>query len=231
MRNILILFLPIIIVFAACSPNNVTVDNSLKKYFDAQNVTGCFGLFDNGQGHFTIYNLSRFRDSAYKPDSTFNIIRNLIGIQTGRLKDEKDTLRSPIGQDTLKRWLDTLGYNPTKITADEQLGLLKKLYFEQLPFFARTQQLVVKTMLREDNSNYKLSYITSEGQTEKGHDLHWVGGWIEENKHPYFFVLQLEDIGMGQRPAPADTRRDLSASRISLLKEILKQYEFMKGKK
>ncbi|HJU46215.1 MAG TPA: hypothetical protein VJ647_05480, partial [Chitinophagaceae bacterium] len=158
------------------------MDNSLEKYFNAQSVTGCFGLFDNGQGHFTIYNLARFRDSAYTPDSTFNIVRNLVGIQTGRLKNEKDTLSSPIGQDTLKRWLDTLGYNPNKITADEQLGLVKKLYFEQLPFFPRTQQLVTKTMLKEDNSNYKLSYTTSTGTTAKGHTFSWLMGWIEENK-------------------------------------------------
>src|SRR5687767_13659540 len=55
------------VALAACSPNNVTVDNSLKKYFDQNKVTGCFGLFDNGQGSFTIYNVPRFRDSAYLP--------------------------------------------------------------------------------------------------------------------------------------------------------------------
>lgn len=223
MRNTWILLsLITIALFSACSPNNVTVDNRLEKYFTAQNVTGCFGLFDNGQGHFTIYNLARFRDSAYKADSTFTIVRNLIGIQTGRLKDGKDTLNAPIGQDTLKHWMDTLSYNPNKITADEQLGLVKKLYFEQLPFFARTQQLVTKTMLKENNSNYKLSYTTSTGTLNNGHALSWLMGWIEENKHPYFFVLQMES---------ADPNRNLSVVRIELLKEILKQYGFMEGKK
>lgn len=223
MRNSCILLSCItIILFSACSPNNVTTDNSLEKYFTAQNVTGSFGLFDNGQGHFTIYNLSRFRDSAYKADSTFNIVRNLIAIQTGRMKNEKDTLNSPIGQDTLKHWLDTLSYNPNKITADEQLGLVKKLYFEQLPFFARTQQLVAKTMLKEDNSNYKLSYITSTDTISKDHTLSWLMGWIEENKHPYFFVLQTES---------SDARYDLSNTSISVLKEVLKKYGFMEGKK
>lgn len=27
---------------------------------------------------------------------------------------------------------------------------------------------------------------------ENGKQLAWVAGWIEENKHPYFFVLNLE---------------------------------------
>ena len=228
MRSIpALFFLLIVLIFSACSPNNVTVDNSLEKYFTAQNVTGSFGFFDNGQGHFTIYNLSRFRDSAYTPGSTFNIIRDLIGIQTGRLKNEKDTLSSPIGQDTLKRWLDTLGYNPLKITADEQLGLVKKLYFEQLPFFARTQQLVVKTMLKENNSNYKLSYLVSTGATGNDHTFSWIVGWIEENKHPYFFVLQTEDLSAEQARAAGSTE----AKGLAILKEVLKKYEFMEGKR
>ena len=27
---------------------------------------------------------------------------------------------------------------------------------------------------------------------ENGHALGWVVGWIEENQHPYFFVLNIE---------------------------------------
>ena len=48
--------------FQACSPNNTIEDNSLKKYFDSAGVTGCFALFDNALGNFTIYNLKRYRD-------------------------------------------------------------------------------------------------------------------------------------------------------------------------
>ena len=54
-----------------------------------------------------------------------------------------------IGRDTMQRWIDSLGYgnrnisgpidsfwlnNRLKIKPDEQLGLVKKLYFDQLPF-------------------------------------------------------------------------------------------------
>ena len=58
----------------SCSPNNVKEENGLKKYFDAYGVQGTFGLFDNGQGNFIIYNLSRYKDSAYLPASTFKIV-------------------------------------------------------------------------------------------------------------------------------------------------------------
>ena len=76
------------LLLTACSSNNVTEDNSIKKYFDSAHVTGCFGLFDNAQGQFTIYNLAAFKDSAYLPASTFKIVNSLIGIETGRIVNE-----------------------------------------------------------------------------------------------------------------------------------------------
>lgn len=258
------------LAFIACSPNNVTEDNSLKKYFDSANVSGCFGLYDNGQGHFTIYNLNRFRDSAYSPASTFKIVNSLIGIQTGVISDEKMVIRwdsvkrwnedwnkdltmeeafkvsavpyyqevaRRIGKDTMKIWIDSLGYgnknisgpidsfwlnNRLKITPDEEMGLVKKLYFGQLPFYERTQNIVRKVMLREDNTNYKLSYKTGWGNKENGDEIGWIVGWIEENKHPYFFVLNIEST---------DHHIDIVGVRMKILKSILSQMGFFEGKK
>lgn len=262
------------VALAGCSPNNVTVDNTLKKYFDQNKVTGCFGLFDNGQGRFTIYNLPRYSDSAYLPASTFKIVNSLIGVETGIVKDTNtvftwDSVPFPreecnsdmtmwdafrlscvpwyrqlarrIGQPTMQHWLDTLGYarrydtfriknnldmfwldNSAKVTADEQLGLVKKLYFDQLPFQKRTMRIVRSMMSWENNANYRLSYKTGWGNLENGNSLGWVIGWIEENNHPYFFALQLET---------SDKNADVAAIRIKILKDILKQYGFFEGRK
>jgi len=270
----LLLYGTFVVFLVACSPNNVTEDNSVKKYFVENKVEGCFGMFDNGQGKFTLYNLDRFRDSAYLPASTFKILNSLIGIETGRAKDDSTVLSwngkpsgriecdkdlamynafriscppwfqelaRQIGKDTMQRWLDTLGYaqryekskiqnnldtfwldNSVKITADEQLGLVKKLYFDQLPFQKRSQKMVRQMMLMESNANYSLSYKTGWGSTERGHPLGWLIGWIEENRHPYFFVLQVES---------PDKNFNMGPVRLKMLKDILNQYGFMKGKK
>ena len=141
-----------------------------------------------------------------------------------------------IGTDTMQSWLDTLSYgnktiskidtfwldNSLKIKPDEQLGLAKKLYFNQLPFHKMNQETVKKAMLFEDNSNYKLSYKTGWGQTENGNQLGWIVGWIEENKHPYFFVLNIES---------PDADFDMIGTRMKMLKSILKEYEFLEGKR
>ncbi len=141
-----------------------------------------------------------------------------------------------IGKDTMQFWLDSISYgtkkittridtfwldNSLKITPDEQLGLVKKLYFNQLPFFDPYEDIVKRAMLFEDNSDYKLSYKTGWGQDEKGNNLAWVVGWIEENKHPYFFVLNFER---------ADPNADIPIIRMKILKGILKQLGFMEGK-
>ena len=147
-----------------------------------------------------------------------------------------------IGRDTMQHWLDTLGYaskygkpvitqenldtfwldNSVKISADEQLGLVKKMYFRQLPFQDRTQRLVNNMMLMESNANYKLSYKTGWAFTPQGHALGWVTGWIEENNHPYFFVLQIES---------PDRNYDMIAPRMNIRKAILRQYGFFEGKR
>lgn len=140
-----------------------------------------------------------------------------------------------IGRDTMKIWIDSLGYGNRnmdgpidsfwftnlKIKPDEQLGLVKKLYFDQLPFFKHTQNIVQSVMLREQNSNYQFSYKTGWERIENGHELAWVVGWIEENKHPYFFVLNIESPEPGRVPVVC----------MKLLREILARLGFFNGKK
>jgi beta-lactamase class D len=257
-------------VFSACSPNNVSIDNSLKKYFDENKVDGCFALMDNGTGKFTIYNLGRYRDSAYLPASTFKIVNSLIGLQTGVITSDSMIIKwdsvvrsNPewnhdlsmyrafrvsavpyyqevarrIGLERMQYYLDSLGYGSKKITTridsfwldnsltitpDEQLGLVKRLYFNQLPFYPDYQEKVKRAMLFESNSNYRLGYKTGwSGWNETTHKhIGWVLGWVEENKHPYFFVLNIES---------PDPNFDMVNVRMKMLKDILKQLGFFEG--
>jgi len=263
----------LIALFPACSTNNVKQDNSLKKYFDENKVEGCFAMMDNGTGKFTVYNLSRYRDSSYLPASTFKIVNSLIGLQTGKIVSDSMVIKwdgvkrreewnkdltmyeafrvsslpyyqevaRRIGKDTMQTWLDSLKYgartdtdrvvirsavdsfwidNSLKITPDQELGLVKQLYFDQLPFFKSYQEMVKRAMLFENNTKYRLGYKTGWGFTEKGHAIGWIVGWIEENNHPYFFVLNIES---------PDRNFDMWNVRMKMLKAILKQEGFFEG--
>lgn len=270
MKNIIPAVL-VFIFFYACSPNNVTTDNSLEKYFKQNKTQGCFALLDNGTGEFTVYNLERYRDSAFLPASTFKIVNSLIGLQTGIITNDSmiikwdgtdrgraecnrdmsmysafrlsclpwyQELARRIGKDTMQHWLDSLAYgskkigridsfwidNSLKITPDEQLGLIKRLYFNQLPFHKLNQEIVKRAMLFEDKPEYRLSYKTGWGFADSSHkrNIGWVTGWIEENKHPYFFVLNLES---------SETNFDMRNVRMKILKGILNQLGFLKGQR
>ncbi|HMR92995.1 MAG TPA: penicillin-binding transpeptidase domain-containing protein [Chitinophagaceae bacterium] len=143
-----------------------------------------------------------------------------------------------IGKDTMQFWLDSLRYgtrkitsaidtfwldNSLKITPDEELGLVKRLYFHQLPFYKTYQEKVKNAMIFEDNSNYELAYKTGWGFADSARtkNIGWVVGWVVENKHPYFFVLNIEHDGSGF---------DMPAVRLKMLKDILRHLGYLEGK-
>jgi len=146
-----------------------------------------------------------------------------------------------IGKEKMQYWLDSLKYgarsdtslfkissaidtfwldNTLKVTPDQELGVVKQLYFNQLPFFKTYQETVKRAMLFENNTNYRLGYKTGWGFKENGDPVGWIVGWIEENNHPYFFVLNIES---------KDRNIDMRAVRMKMLKDMLGQLGFFKG--
>jgi beta-lactamase class D len=262
-------FIALVVFGAACSSSNISNEKKLEKYFTSNKVNGCFAVFNNGAGSFNIYNLERYKDSAYSPASTFKIVNSLIGLQTGVITNEKMIIKwdgvarknsnwnkdlsmdsafaysavpyyqevaRRIGKETMQVWLDSLSYgtkkittaidsfwldNSIKITADEQLGLMKRLYFEQLPFSKNVMATVKKVMIQEQNANYTLAYKTGLTTLPNNKPLAWMVGWIEENKHPHFFVLNLD----GQ------PNTDLVSIRKQVLINCLKELGYLEGKK
>ncbi|MFT3683189.1 MAG: class D beta-lactamase [Ferruginibacter sp.] len=267
--SFLVLSFFFLISIVSCSVNKADIDNSLKKYFDDNKVEGCFSMFDNTNGKVTVYNMA-MDTVRYTPASTFKIVNSLIGLEMGKIIDEKmiikwDSIKRwnddwnkdltmeqafkvsavnyyqevarRIGKDSMQRWLDSLHYgnhtignrvdsfwldNSLKISPDEQLGLVKRLYFDQLPFQKRTQQIVRDVMVQEDNTLYKFCYKTGWGFDEQHNNIGWIVGWVEENKHPYFFVTLVKS---------PDQNLDMRKVRLDITKGILKQLGFFEGKK
>ena len=142
-----------------------------------------------------------------------------------------------IGKNTLQLWLDSISYgnkemsspvdsfwlnNELKISPDEQLGFLSKLYFEQLPFQKYAQETVANLMMKEDDSLYRLSYATGTGIDEKNNAFAWNLGWIEENRHVYFFVTFVRT---------PDKSKEEESNAINISKSCLKELGFFKGQK
>ena len=250
-----------VVFFAACTVNNVTEDEKLGQFFEANKVTGTFGMFDNSRGDFTIYDLTRFRKPV-SPAQTFHIFSSLVALHTGKLTDDSSSvvaadsasstltlsqafknnseahfksIANLLGKDTLKYWMDSVKYgnkkigndvaafwmnDSLKISPDEQLGMIKRLYFKQHPFRASVQEQVKKMMVVVNNAQYQLAY--QQGSIVRGNlQQAWIVGWIEENKHPYFFVLQTEGAA----------NSDIKNASMLVLNKILKEQGFFEGKR
>jgi beta-lactamase class D len=140
------------------------------------------------------------------------------------------TLARALGTDTLNNRIKALSYGnmdtrgeagslwtttALTISPDEQLGLVKKLFFDLLPFQKRTQDVMKTVMEREKTTLYTLAWTENYAADSAGHPVGWVLGWIEERNHPYFFVLNTNgDKGAGL-----------------LMRKILTQQGFFKGVK
>ena len=268
-RNIILAFFSVAIFISSCTYNKAKINNDLKKYFDSVNVEGSFSFMNNQSGEITLYNMT-LDTQRVLPASSFEIINTLIGVQTGRITDEKTvipwngktsthpewdkdlTLKEAfqasavpyfqeiarrIGHDTMKLWVDSLQYgnkdisgpvdsfwlnNHLKISPDEQLGLMFRLYFDKLPFQKYAQEIVRKLMLEEDNTLFKLSYKAGWGYDEQDHSVGWVVGYIEENRHVYFFVTLLKS---------PDKEKNMKEAGLRITKNILSGMGFFKGEK
>ncbi|MEQ1553598.1 MAG: class D beta-lactamase [Ferruginibacter sp.] len=258
-----------VILLNACALKKAKIDNDLKKYFEEKNVEGCFTMMDNSNGSITVYNMA-MDTTRVLPASTFKIVNSLIGLETGKITNEKMAIKwdgikrwnedwnkdltmaeafkvsslpyyqevaRRIGKDSMKLFIDSISYgnkniqgpidsfwvnNNLKISPDEQIGLLKRLYFDQLPFRKSVQQQVRDVMLQEDNTAYKLSYKTGWGFDENKNSLGWIVGWVEENRHVYFFATLLKSTNKDY---------DMKKVRLEITKNILKHYGFFQGKR
>ena len=155
-----------------------------------------------------------------------------------------------IGPEYMQHYLDSANYgnksigggidqfwlnDSLQISADEQLGFVKRLYFNELPFSERTQRIVKSMMLREDTLGNKLYYKTGWAQLPTK-DVLWVVGFVEkieimkehensmnkagERFYPYFFAMNFE--------IPAkDTTKPWGQVRINILKDILNNFGAM----
>jgi beta-lactamase class D len=142
-----------------------------------------------------------------------------------------------IGREQMQHYLDTVRYgnrqmgpaidsfwldNSLQVSPDEQLGLMKRLYFNELPFSDRTQRIVRSLMLREEKEHTKFYYKTGWGLLPDKQVL-WIVGFAEYTEHVkeakgsmnksdernyvYFFAQNFE--------VPAsDTTKDWGAIRI-----------------
>lgn len=147
------------------------------------------------------------------------------------------SLAQMIGKEKLSYWIDSLQYgnkqigenidsfwmnNTLRISPDEQVGLMFRLYFDKLPFSKYAQQTVKKLMLKEDNTLYQYAVKSGSGIDEHGKRTGWAIGWIEENRHVYFFATRIQS---------KENKTNTQGPELKITHDILSSMGFFKGEK
>lgn len=163
-------------------------------------------------------------------------VKNTLAQSYHKVSPFFDSLSIKIGKNKMQFWLDSIHYGRTKIDSnlvqlrfnstlkispDEQLGLIERLYFSKLPFQKRTQTIAKKLLQIENNPQYSLAFnqgITYLPNHEYGY---WMTGWIIENKHVYFF----------SQFTKSNNEATIRQKSTTLLHNILRHYGFFEGKK
>jgi len=84
-------------------------------------------------------------------------------------------------------WLD----GGLKISADEQIELLKKIYNSKIKFSQRNIDILKKIMIYEQNENYILRAKTGWAVRIKD-QVGWFVGYVERAEDVYFFALNIQ---------------------------------------
>jgi beta-lactamase class D len=122
-----------------------------------------------------------------------------------------------VGQERMQAWIDKAGYGNRdisggidrfwlgkgglRISAVEQIGFLRRLADDALPFSARSQDIVRRITIVEQGDGYVLHAKTGWKQVEGETDLGWYVGWVERDARRWFFALNID------MPAATDAPR------------------------
>ena len=140
-----------------------------------------------------------------------------------------------IGAESMEKWVKEAGYGnqniggdldmfwlngELRITQQQQLQFLQKLYNNELPFSEKTMEQVKEIMLVEEGEGFKLFGKTGWASSVEP-NIGWFVGYLEKGENVYFFATNFSSS------EPDD---NFSANGKTITKKILAELEFYPGK-
>lgn len=117
-------------------------------------------------------------------------------------------LARKVGYERMQDWVTKVGYGNKKIggekdidkfwlegelriTPQEQIQFLRRLYNQDLPFSKRTFSIVKDIMVVEQTPDYTIRAKTGWA-TKVAPQIGWYVGYLERNKNVYFFAVNID---------------------------------------
>lgn len=101
-----------------------------------------------------------------------------------------------VGHTTDRFWLR----GPLKISADEQIGFLKRLHSRQLPFDPAIQETVIDIITEREGDDWVLRAKTG-WEVASNPGIGWFVGWLETPYDNHFFALNIDMVEHQHRMA------------------------------
>jgi beta-lactamase class D len=144
-------------------------------------------------------------------------------------------LAKKIGVKIMKKYLDTLDYGnmdvdsnnidlfwlegESQITQFQQIDFLRRFYQSKLPISQRTESIMKRMIVIEENESYKLSGKTG-WSIRNGNNNGWFVGFIETNNKTYFFATNIEPKQKFDMDLFPMIRKDLTFKALKHMKII-----------
>lgn len=166
-------------------------------------------------------------DGTQFPYSTWNHDQTLQSAITNSVVWYYQEVAQRVGRERMQHYIDAVGYGnqdisgsidsfwlngPLRISAEEQINFLVRLYKGDLPFSERTMEIVKKILVIEKTNDYTIRAKTGSG-IKVIPPVGWWVGYVEENNNVYFFATTVES------PRPDDVLTD---AKINITRSILK---------
>lgn len=110
----------------------------------------------------------------------------------GQERMQKFITENHYGNEDISGGIDMFWLNGgLRISADEQIEMLKKLYNNQLEFSKRTMDIVKNIMIYDQNKEYVMRAKTGWAMRVED-QIGWFVGYVEKGSNVYFFAINLQ---------------------------------------
>ncbi len=111
-----------------------------------------------------------------------------------------------IGEERMKYWVEASDYGnkninggidvfwlrgDIRISSNQQIDFLKKLYFNQLPFSQKNQEIVKRIMIVDQTADYTIRAKTGWA-ARIDNQIGWYVGYLEKGENVYFFTVNID---------------------------------------
>lgn len=127
--------------------------------------------------------------------------------RVGREQMQKYVTAAGYGNQEISGPIDSFWLNGgLRISTDDQIVFLKRLYQNDLPFSGRSMQIVREIILLDKTRSYWLSGKTGSGQMDNT-NIGWFVGYLEAKDNVYFFAT---NIASDSQATPAAKAKEIS---------------------